>query len=146
MVRNGRNTECKRTMYVPPFLDFVLQTELPRGRKLPKFTKFAGDVEESSVEHVARYQIKLGDLVVNEYLRMKCFPNSLTKNVITWFTMLPPQSVQIWIQLEKNFHEQFHTGQSKISLIELSSFKQKSIESIDQYLNKFRFLKVRCFT
>lgn len=36
--------------------------------------------------------------------------------------------------------------QSKISLKELASVKRKVTESIDQYLNRFRLLKVRCFT
>ncbi|PNX60740.1 hypothetical protein L195_g052085, partial [Trifolium pratense] len=31
----------------------VQVTELPRGWKIPKFTKFAGDTTESTVEHVA---------------------------------------------------------------------------------------------
>ena len=70
--------------------NFVLQMELPRGWKLPKFTKFAGVVKESTVEHVARYQTELGDLVVNEDLRMKYFPNHLMKNAFTWFMMLSP--------------------------------------------------------
>ena len=88
------NTGFQRTKYVSPFLDFMLQTELPRGWKLPKFTKFEGDVEESTDKHVSKYQIELGDLVVNKDLRMKYFPNSLTKNVFTWFTTLPSQSIQ----------------------------------------------------
>lgn len=37
-------------------------------------------------------------------------------------------------------------GQSKISLKELSSVKRKFVESIDDYLNRFRLLKTRCFT
>ena len=44
MVRNGMNTVYQRTTYASPFTDFVLQTELLRGWKLPKFTKFAGNV------------------------------------------------------------------------------------------------------
>ena len=123
IVRNGMNTSYHRTTYVSQFPDFVLRTDLPRGWKHPKFTKFAGDVLESTVEHVPRYQTELYGLVVNEDLRMKYFPNSLTKNAFTWFTMFPPQSVQTWIQLEKLFHEQFHKEKSKISLIELSNVK-----------------------
>lgn len=72
------------------------QTELPSGWKLPKFTKFAGDVEESTVEYVSRYQIEIGDLVVNDNLRMKYFPNSLTKNVFTLFTTLTLSSFLTW--------------------------------------------------
>lgn len=37
-------------------------------------------------------------------------------------------------------------GQSKIRLKELASVKRKVAESIDQYLNRFRLLKARCFT
>ena len=146
MIRNGMGTGCQRTTYASPFPDFVLQTELPRGWKLPKFTKFSGDVEESTVEHIARYQTELGDLVNNEDFRLKYFPNSLTKNAFTWFTTLPPQSLHTWAQLEKLFHEQFQMGQSRMTLTELSEIKRKSTESVDQYLNRFRLLKARCFT
>ncbi|CAJ2662571.1 unnamed protein product [Trifolium pratense] len=37
-------------------------------------------------------------------------------------------------------------GQTKISLKELASVKRKNQESIDDYLNRFRLLKSRCFT
>jgi len=37
-------------------------------------------------------------------------------------------------------------GQSKISLKELASVRRQTTESIDDYLNRFRLLKARCFT
>jgi len=37
-------------------------------------------------------------------------------------------------------------GQSKISLKELASDRRKMPESIEDYLNRFRLLKTRCFT
>ncbi|MCI28023.1 hypothetical protein A2U01_0049223, partial [Trifolium medium] len=37
-------------------------------------------------------------------------------------------------------------GHSKISLKELASVRRKIPESIDDYLNRFRLLKARCFT
>jgi len=37
-------------------------------------------------------------------------------------------------------------GQSKISLHELASVRRRTTESIDEYLNRLRLLKVRCFT
>ncbi|XP_050909503.1 uncharacterized protein LOC127123317 [Lathyrus oleraceus] len=37
-------------------------------------------------------------------------------------------------------------GQSKISLKELASVRRKVLKSIDDYLNRFRLLKARCFT
>ncbi|XP_050897703.1 uncharacterized protein LOC127104564 [Lathyrus oleraceus] len=44
------------------------------------------------------------------------------------------------------FHEQFYIGKTKISLKELASIKRKFTEPIDDYLNRFRLLKARCFT
>jgi len=124
----------------------VLQSELPRGYKIPKFTKFAGDTSESTVEHILRYLTEAGDLPNDENLRLKYSPNSLTKNSFTWFTTLAPHSIQSWTELERLFHEQFYMGQSKISLNELASVKRNSTESIDDYLNRFILLKARCFT
>ncbi|XP_050909553.1 uncharacterized protein LOC127123374 [Lathyrus oleraceus] len=145
IVRNRVSPCLQWLTYFSPLPDFVLQTEFPRGWKVPKFTKFVRDTIESTVEHVARYPTEAGDIANNEDLKLKYFPSSLTKNVFTWFTMLPPQSIQTWTQLERLFHEQFYMGQSKISLKELASVKRKVAESIDQYLNRFRPLKARCF-
>lgn len=50
------------------------------------------------------------------------------------------------MQLERLFHEQFYMGQLKINLKELVNVKQKTDESVDQYLNMFRLLKAKCFT
>eukprot|EP00256_Glycine_max_P066604 XP_025981199.1 uncharacterized protein LOC100802634 [Glycine max] len=143
LVQNGLNLGLHRPNFVSPLSEYVLQTELPRGVKIPKFTKFAGETNESTVEHIARYLVEAGDLANNENLRMKFFPNSLTKNAFTWFTTLPPHSIHNWNQLERIFHEQFYMGQSKISLKELASVRRKAPESIDDYLNRFRLLKAR---
>ncbi|XP_050875838.1 uncharacterized protein LOC127079497 [Lathyrus oleraceus] len=123
-----------------------IMAEAPPRTKIPKFIKFSGDTTESIVEHVARYLIEAGDMSNNESLRVKFFPSSLTKNAFTWVTTLPQSSIHTWNQLERMFHEQFYMGQTKISLKELASIKRKFIEPIDDYLNRFRLLKVRCFT
>ncbi|XP_028207947.1 uncharacterized protein LOC114391142 [Glycine soja] len=114
LVQNGLNLGLHRPNFVSALSEYVLQTELPRGVKIPKFTKFAGETNESTVEHIARYLVEAGDLANNENLRMKYFPNSLTKNAFTWFTTLSPHSIHNWNQLERIFHEQFYMGQSKI--------------------------------
>jgi len=55
MAQNGLNIGLNRPNFVSPLLDLVLQFELPRGYKISKFTKFAGDTSESTIEHIARY-------------------------------------------------------------------------------------------
>src|ERR1051325_2042670 len=104
MAQNGINTGIRRPNYASPIANYVIHTDLPRGYKIPKFTKFAGETNESTVEHIARYLTEAGDIDNNENLRIKYFPSSLTKNEFTW---LPPGSIDTWALLEKLFHEQF---------------------------------------
>ncbi|XP_058776003.1 uncharacterized protein LOC131650309, partial [Vicia villosa] len=141
LVQNGINVGLHRPNFVSPLSEYVRQTELPRGWKIPKFTKFAGETGESTVEHIARFQTEAGELANNENLKMKYFPSSLTKNDFTWFTTLPPQSLFSWNQLERLFHEQFYMGQSKISLKELAGVRRKGTEAVDDYLNRFSYLR-----
>ncbi|XP_050878777.1 uncharacterized protein LOC127082590 [Lathyrus oleraceus] len=137
MAHNGVNMGLQRLNYASPLLEYVLQTELPRGGKVPKFTKFIGDTNESTIEHIARYLTEARDIVNNENLRMTYFPSYLTKNTFTRFTTLPADSIDDWTRLERLIHEQFCMEKSKISLKELSSVKRKFAESIDDYLNRF---------
>jgi len=145
MAQNGLNIGLHRPNVVSLLLKLVLQSELPMGYKIPKFTKFARDTSESTVEHIAQYLTETEDLANDENLRLKYFPNSLTKNAFTWFTTLTPHSIENWTELERLFHEQFYVGQSKISLKELASVKRNSTKSIDDYINRFILLKARCF-
>ncbi|XP_050909625.1 uncharacterized protein LOC127123450 [Lathyrus oleraceus] len=143
MARNGMSATLQRQLYASPLAEFILQTESPRGTRVPKYTKFGGESGESTIEHIARYLLESGDLAHNECLRVKNIPSSLTKATFTWFTYLAPNSIDSWAKLEKKFHEQFYEGHSKISLAELSSIKRRFAESIDDYLNRFRSLKAR---
>lgn len=132
--------------YSSPLSDYILQTEFPRGSKVPKFTRFSGDTSEWTIKHVARYLIEVEDLANNENLRIKYFPSSLTKNAFTWFITLLASSIHDWTRLERLFHGQFYMGQSKISLKELASIKHKFLKPVNGYLNRFCLLKARCFT
>ncbi|XP_058767816.1 uncharacterized protein LOC131641525 [Vicia villosa] len=146
MARNRMNTPLQRPTYSSPLVEYIVQTENTRGWKIPKYTKFGGETGESTVEHIARFLTVSGDLANNESHRVKHFPSSLTKAALTWFTTLPPNSVDSWPKLEKLFHEQIYEGHSKIILVELSSIKRRFVGTIDDYLNRFRSLKAKCFT
>jgi len=69
------------------------------------FTNFVGDTSQSTIEHITRYLMEAEDIANNDNLRLKFFPNSLTKNACTWFTTLAPHFIQHWTQLERLFHE-----------------------------------------
>ena len=77
MVHNGLNLCLHRPNFVSPLLEYVLQT------KIPKFTTVVGDTIESTIEHITYYLTEAEDITNNENLRLKLFPNSLTKNAFT---------------------------------------------------------------
>ncbi|RYR30167.1 hypothetical protein Ahy_B01g054995 [Arachis hypogaea] len=102
--------------------------------------------EESSVEHIARYTVKINEVASNEYLKMKFFPSSLTRNAFIWFSNLKPNSIHSWRQLEKDFHKQFFRSELRISLNDLFFIKRNVGESIDKYFAKFKNMRNRCCT
>jgi len=132
--------------FVSVFPYYILQSEFPRGYKVPKFLKFMRELEESTVEHVARFQIECSHLDIDEFLKMKYFHSSLTKNAFTWFTILPPNSIYTRAQLKRVFHEHFFKGETKVILMGLATTKCFSSEEIEDFLNIFRQMKSRCYT
>jgi len=132
--------------FVFVFPDYILQSELPRCYKVPKFLTFAVELQESIVKYVAYFQTKCGDLTIDEFLKMKIFPSSLMKNDFTWFTTLPPNSMYAWAQLKRVFHEHFFSGETKVSLIDMKTTKCFSNETIEYYLNRFQQMEARCHT
>ena len=53
--------------FASAFLDYIQQAEMPRVWKIPKsLTKFSGENGETTVEHIARYTIEIGDAASNE--------------------------------------------------------------------------------
>lgn len=59
LLQNGLNLGLHRPNFVSAIFECVLQIELPRGWKILKFTKFAGDTNDSIVKHITWYQIGL---------------------------------------------------------------------------------------
>jgi len=105
--------------------------------KVHKFSKFVRELEESTIEHVVYFQIEYDDFAIDEFLKMKYFPSSLTKNAFTWFITLPPNSIYTWAQLESVFHKHFLRGETKVSLVDMTTTKHFNGETIEDYLNRF---------
>jgi len=117
--------------FVSVFLDYILQSELPKGYKVPKFLKYGGELEESSVEHVAYFQIECDDLAIDEFLKMKYFPSSLTKKCLYLVHHITTK-FDIYLGITH-----FFRGETKDSLIGLTTIKHFNSETIEDYLNRF---------
>ncbi|XP_016185736.1 uncharacterized protein LOC107627418 [Arachis ipaensis] len=103
-------------------------TEVARGVKNPKIiTKFAGEVGESTTEHVARYLVEIEILANDENLKMK--PNSITT----------------WNQLETAFHAQFYRGKMNVVVTNLLALRREDGKTIDDYMIHFKNARSRCY-
>jgi hypothetical protein len=81
-------------VYTPPSPEWYNREALPHRVKAPAdLTKFSGQDDTSTVEHIARYLMQLGEASTDEALRIRYFPLSLTSPAFTWFTSLPAHSI-----------------------------------------------------
>jgi hypothetical protein len=104
----GLKPKNQGQVYTPPFPERYNRVALPHRVKPPAdFTKFSGQDDTSTVEHIARYLMQLGEASADEAFRIRYFPLSLTGPTFTWFASLPAQSICSWKDLEQKFHAHY---------------------------------------
>jgi hypothetical protein len=74
------------------------------------------------------------------------FSLSLSGAAFSWFTSLAPDSVNTWAGLEEKFHEYFYNGETEIKLSDLTSVMQKYIETVPEYIKRFRETRTKCYS
>ena len=130
-----------RPVYRRPYPAYIDQVEIPQGYKVPNFTLFSGEGEQSTIEHIGRFVVQCGHIGNNENLRLKLFPNSLTGIAFSWYSNLPANSVHNWQEMEEAFHSQFYRTEPEVSMADLSRLHQLSHEPVEEYIRRFRKLK-----
>jgi hypothetical protein len=90
----GLKPKMQGLAYTPPFPEWYYRVILPPRVKPPtEFTKFSEQDDMSTVEHIARYLMQLGEASADEAFRVRYFPMSLTGSAFQWFTSLPPHQL-----------------------------------------------------
>jgi hypothetical protein len=134
-------------VYTPPFPEWYHRVALPNKVKVPtEFTKFSWQDDTSTVEHIARYLMQLGEASADEAFRIRYFPLSLTGPTFPWFTSLPAHSICSWKDLEQKFHAHYYTGSNEKKLIDLTTLRQRNNETPMEFLRRFRETKSMCFS
>jgi hypothetical protein len=143
----GLKPKMQGPAYTPPFPEWYYRVILPPRVKPPtEFTKFSGQDDTSTVEHIARYLMQLGEASADEAFRVRYFPLSLIGSAFQWFTSLPPQSIGTWKDLEQKFHAHYFSGSTETKLIDLATLKQRHNETPLEFLRRFREVKGMCFS
>jgi hypothetical protein len=143
----GLKPKNQGQLYTPPFPEWYNRVALPhRVKALADFTKFFGEDDTSTVEHIARYLMQLGEASADEAFRIRYFPLSLTGPAFTWFASLPTQSICSWKDLEQKFHAHYFIGSNEKKLIDLTTLRQRHNETPMEFLRRFRETKSMCFS
>jgi len=136
------NTYSYRTPY-PPAYDLI---PLPNRYKVPDFTKFSGQDDTSTMEHVNRFIIQCGEAANRDELRVRLFSSSLSGSAFTWFISLPPNSVITWADLEKQFHKYFFSRVHEKKIIDLVKLMQCNDESVESFVQRMREVKNKWYS
>ena len=106
----GLRPKQQSVMYKTPYPPVYDQIPLPHKYKMPDFTKFSGQGEVSTMEHVNRFLLQLGEAGNHDALRVRLFSLSLSESAFAWFTTLPANSILYWADLERKFISSFSLG------------------------------------
>jgi hypothetical protein len=125
----GLKPKMQGQAYTPLFSEWYHRVALPpRVKPLADFTKFSGQDDTSTVEHIARYLMQFGEASADEAFRIRYFPLSLTGPAFTWFASLPAQSIYSWKDLEQKFHAHYFSGSTEKKLIDLATLRRGTIK------------------
>jgi hypothetical protein len=67
---------------------------------------------------------------ITDVHNIRIFLLSLTGAGFNWFSSLPLNSIDSWVSLEQKFHDYFYNGEVELRLSDLTSVRQKYIETI----------------
>lgn len=70
-------------------------------------------------------------------MKVRLFPLPLTGSAFSWFSLLPPNSIRGWADLEKQFHKYFFAGNDELKLTDLISVEQQKDNQLWNILKNF---------
>jgi hypothetical protein len=133
-------------MYRTPYPSGYDQIPFPPRFKVPDFTKFSGQDETSTMEHITRFNIQCGEVGNIDALMIRLFSSSLSGPAYSWFPSLPANSIIKWSDLEQQFHNYFFSGINEMKITDLTRLKQRNDETVARFVQRFREVRNKCYS
>ncbi|KAM2117324.1 hypothetical protein ACFX1R_010888 [Malus domestica] len=133
-----------RITYQKPYPEYVDELNpFPLNFKMPAFPIFTGeDSSVSSRDHIFKFSNYCVAYEDNPNYKLRLFGNSLVPS--QWYSLLPPNSIANWGQMEMAFHEQFYRIEPELTINDLVEVKQYDHESTEDFMMRFRRTRMRC--
>ena len=83
--------------------------------------------------------------LMEDQLRMRCFPHTLKERASTWWMSLPPASMSTWQEVYDKFMGRYYSHSKTTSLRkQISTFEQLDEESFHEAWERFKQLLIDC--
>ncbi|KAL8104965.1 hypothetical protein AgCh_028939 [Apium graveolens] len=120
----------------PPFAEEIMNAHISRKFKVPTIKAY--DDTGDPVNHVRTFSNALLLQPVNDVIKCRVFPQTLSGMAQRWYSRLPPNSIGSFRELIQAFIKQFINGRMhEKSSASLMSIVQGAKESLRDYLNRF---------
>ncbi|KAI5321576.1 hypothetical protein L3X38_030647 [Prunus dulcis] len=129
-------------IYSKPYTKRLDNLRMPTGYQPPKFMQFDG--KGNPKQHVAHFIEMCNSAGTNDDYLVKQFVRSLRGTAFNWYIDLEPESIDSWEQMEREFLNRFYSTRRSVSMLELTSTKQRKDEPVVDYINRWRSLSLDC--
>ncbi|KAI5316688.1 hypothetical protein L3X38_036395 [Prunus dulcis] len=129
-------------IYSKPYTKRLDNLRMPTGYQPPKFMQFDG--KGNPKRHVAHFIEMCNSAGTNDDYLVKQFVRSLRGTAFNWYIDLEPESIDSWEQMEREFLNRFYSTRRSVSMLELTSTKQRKDEPVVDYINRWRSLSLDC--
>ncbi|KAL8148167.1 hypothetical protein AgCh_005499 [Apium graveolens] len=120
----------------PPFTEEIMNAHISRKFKMPIIKAYDGTGDPAN--HVRIFSNALLLQPVNDAIKCRAFPQTLSGMAQRWYSRLPPNSIGSFRELSQAFIKQFISGRvHEKSSAPLMSIVQVAKESLREYLNRF---------
>ncbi|XP_050125792.1 uncharacterized protein LOC126603081 [Malus sylvestris] len=132
--------------YQKPYPEYVDEhNPFPVNFKMPTFLTFSGDDGNvSSRHHIFKFSNHCVAFEDNPIYKLRLFGISLVGLASQWYSLLPPNSIANWGQMEMAFHEQFYRVEPEMTINDLVEVKQYEHESTENFMMRFRRTRMSC--
>ncbi|BFG35131.1 hypothetical protein CerSpe_214060 [Prunus speciosa] len=147
LVYNGQAgiRRAARPTYQKPYPAYIDDLPFPRGFKVPNFSLFNGeDLYASGLEHIGRFSAQCVAIETQPLLKLRLFGSSLSSQAFTWYSNLSPNSITGWAEMEGAFMEQYYRPEPEVTINDLTDMKQGEHETVQDFIARFKKLKMKC--
>ncbi|WJX89707.1 hypothetical protein P8452_71681 [Trifolium repens] len=141
--RRPRTPESDEDMYPRPLTERVMRVPLPPGlEKLPIMDTYDGSTDPD--DHLENIVAILEWRRVRGSVKCKIFSTTLRKGALTWYKGLPPQSIDSWTEICRQFTAHFTASRKHpLTISALEAIVQRDDEPLQEYIDRFNKIAVQ---